>query len=296
MDGLRVQKYWSNEVDALLQTYKQFEILVPATNRGGAAHSGEDGRFVEDLLKEYLARFLPKGLEVLTGFILRAAVRTGDSGKERKGEKDIASTQLDIIIYDSQNYPVFQRFGSSAVVPPEGVVGIISVKKHLRVKDFVTECGALSSAAKLCRTIRSNDPRNTVRGPYLALVSMASKISKKNIAAMDLAFDKISSLYKAEDDSTYDGLVDYVGILNSWSLIKQKLARKPVKGDFAASYLGFLHRESESHLGLQYLLSGVLSVYYDGTRSSVRRPGFTAFPSDRNYDKMLGRVTCTRLR
>ena len=38
------------------------------------------------------------------------------------------STQLDIIVYDSAKYPIFQRFGESVIVPPEGVVGIISVK------------------------------------------------------------------------------------------------------------------------------------------------------------------------
>jgi len=85
MDGKRIQDYWSSEVSALLSRYRQFETLVPAPNRAGSAHAGEDGRFVEDLIREHLRQFLPKGLEVLTGFILRPAVKTGESGRERHG-------------------------------------------------------------------------------------------------------------------------------------------------------------------------------------------------------------------
>lgn len=36
----------------------------------------------------------------------------------------------EFLIYNSARYPVFQRFGDSVIVPPEGVVGIISVKKN----------------------------------------------------------------------------------------------------------------------------------------------------------------------
>ena len=77
MDGRRIQSYWSNEMQAMLDTYKQFQTLISAENIDGAAHNGEDGRYVETLIREYLKRYLPKDLEVLTGFILRPAVKTG---------------------------------------------------------------------------------------------------------------------------------------------------------------------------------------------------------------------------
>ena len=38
MDGKRIQSYWSNEMQAMLDTYKQFQILIPAANKNGAAH------------------------------------------------------------------------------------------------------------------------------------------------------------------------------------------------------------------------------------------------------------------
>ena len=55
-------------MQAMLDTYRQFQILIPAKNKNGAAHNGEDGRYVETLIREYLKRYLPKDLEVLTGF------------------------------------------------------------------------------------------------------------------------------------------------------------------------------------------------------------------------------------
>ena len=292
MDGKRIQDYWSSEVDALVRTYQQFETLIPAPKGVGAGHKGEDGRFIEDLLREYLNRHLPNGLEVLTGFILRPAVKTGETGKERSSESDKHSTQLDIIIFDSGNYPVFQRFGNSAIVPPEGVVGIISVKKHLNDGDIKKECAVLFDAATLCETLGSNDRGDKVRGPYLALVSVKSKIDKSRTDTLDWIFSQVNDAYKDKTGITFDKLVGFIGALDEWSIFK----RRPDKILSKAEYVGFKHQNGESHLGLQFLLTGVLSVFYDETRRNIRRPGYTAFPSGRAHDKNLGAVPCTSLR
>lgn len=130
MDGHRIQQYWSHEMEAMLETYRQFEILIPAKAGKGAAHRGEDGRYVETLIREYLKRYLPKELEVLTGFIMRPAVKTGLNNKVRKSEKDSNSTQLDILLYNSARYPVFQRFGDSVIVPPEGGLELFLLRKE----------------------------------------------------------------------------------------------------------------------------------------------------------------------
>ena len=45
MDGKRIQNYWSNEMQAMLDTYKQFQILIPAENRNGAAHNQKIWKF-----------------------------------------------------------------------------------------------------------------------------------------------------------------------------------------------------------------------------------------------------------
>lgn len=287
MDGKRIQKYWSNEMQAMIDTYKQFQILIPAENRNGAAHTAEEGRYVETLIREYLKRYLPKDLEVLTGFILRPAVKTGLNNRSRKGETDVHSTQLDILIYDSAKYPVFQRFGENVIVPPEGVVGIISVKKTLREQDIVHEAQALRDASKLCRCV--DDSSQNMRGPFLALVSMDA-FEKKEKTTEQWIYEKLQEVY-SKDNDYFDDLIGYIGSFNKWSIFK----RRPKDGK-VGEYIFFNHNEEEVHMGLQFLLTGILSVYYDKTRNYSSRPGFTAFPSHRASDKKLGDIDVKTIR
>lgn len=288
MDGERVRDYWKAEVDAMIRTYEQFERLIPANGRDGSYHAGEDGRFVEDLIRVYLRRFLPTGIEVLTGFILRPAVKTGKDGRERKNEKDRHSSQLDILVVDTANYPVFQRFGDSVIVPPEGVLAIISVKKHLRDSDVEAECEKLLEAANLCRTLRAEANPGQMRGPFLGLVSFRSKIDKVQTPSMQWVFDKMTAAYAARSGTIFDELIGFVGALDSWSIFK----RRPTNDAKAGKYVSFTHKDDEQHLGLQLILTGILSVFYDETRSGLRRPGFTAFQPARPHDKTLGEIPC----
>ena len=145
----RIKKYWSSEMEALINTYEQFQELIPSATRAGAAHVGEDGRYVEYLIREYLNKYLPKDLEVLTGFILRPAVACGKNDRSRKKDEHEISSQLDIIVYDTAHYPIYQRFGDSVIVPPEGVVAVISVKKHLRIDDIEHEVEVLGNIGRL---------------------------------------------------------------------------------------------------------------------------------------------------
>lgn len=290
MDGSRIRDYWSAEVDSLIRKYRQFETLIPADGRRGAAHSGEDGRFVEELIRQYLDAVLPKDLEVLNGFILRPAVKTGEDGRERAGMKDAHSTQLDIIIFDSARYPVFQRLGNSAIVPPEGVIAIISVKKHLNEGDINAECKALRTAGQLCAGPKGDRKKVKVRGPYLALIAVRSHVKKPKKGLLEWAFGQIEVAYSAE--ITFDEVIGYVGVFDKWSLFK----RRPEGEGKEAKFVGFEHKKGESHLGFQFLLTGILSVFCDETRRNLRRPGITAFPSGRPHDKELGTISCSRIR
>ena len=282
MDGTRIQKYFQQEALSMLDAYKNFETLIPSPKGAGAEHKGEDGRFVENLIRSFLSKYLPKELEVLTGFIVRPAVKVGKSDKSRRNEKDSHSTQLDIIIYNSAHYPVFLRSNDTVIVPPEGVICIISVKKTLNDGDIEHELCALKEASKLCRT-------TGLRGPYLALVSMDNNISKQKPDTFDWIFDKMKSLYNEDENLAFDDMVGYVGAVKHWSIFK---ARPNKKNPQEAKYLMFNHNENaENHLWLQFLITGILSVYYDSSRTNIVRPGFTSFPSGRGYDKELGVIT-----
>lgn len=291
MDGKRIQEYWGKEVDALVDIYQQFERLIPNQKTAGAAHKGEDGRYIEELLRQYLKRYLPKSVEVLTGFILRPAVKTGLKGKERKSESDSHSSQLDIIVFDSGNYPIFQRFGDSAIVPPEGVLGIISVKKHLTDSDIKDESLNLLTASELCFT--RNAKGDYIRGPFLSIICVKSHIEKKRTENYDWIFKELEKTYSTSPKPYFDQLVGYIGALNEWSIFKRRPEDKKTK---EAEYIYFNHSSTETHLGLQFILTGILSVFYDSTRSNVNRPGFTGFPSGRDRDKLLGKIQVSGLR
>jgi len=292
LDGRCVREYLAAEVRTLVAAYGQFETLLPAIDGSGASHAGEDGRYVESLVRQYLQKLLPNALEVSSGFILRPSVKTGINGKERAGQVDEHSTQLDIIVYDSANYPVFQRFGDSIIVPPEGVIAIISIKKHLRDADVKNECKALYLAAKLCRSIdTSNKP---VRGPFLALLGVTSKIDKKQLSNAEWIFSQIQDVYQnLPERPNFDELVGYIGTFKNDSIFKKRPVDSPVT---SASYVSINHKPSEEYWALLFLLTGVLSVFYDPTRNWRRRPGYSGFESGRKHDGDLGSIPVSGLR
>lgn len=291
MDGKRIQQYWGKEVDALVEIYQQFERLIPNEKTEGAAHKGEDGRYVEELIRQYLKKYLPLSVEVFTGFILRPAVKTGLDGRERKSESDKHSTQLDIIVFDSGNYPIFQRFGDSVVVPPEGVLAIISVKKHLNDNDIKNESIKLKQASELCFTIGQD--KKYIRGPFLSIISIKSNIDKKRTNNCDWIFKELQETYKTNPKPYFDQLVGYIGALDEWSIFKRRPEKKEIE---SADYIYFKHSDTETHLGLQFILTGILSVFYDPSRSNINRPGFTSFPSGRDTDKFLGKIDVEAIR
>lgn len=174
----RIKKYWSREMDALLETYEQFQTLLPSEKDCGAAHRGEDGRYVEHLVREYLRRYLPKDLEVLTGFILRPAVLCGKNNRSRKKDEHQISGQLDIIVYDTAHYPVYQRFGESIIALPEGVAAIFSVKKYLRPEYIEPEAESILHAARLCPHKLGNG--KMAKSPFSALISIKDKYGEQN--------------------------------------------------------------------------------------------------------------------
>ena len=125
--------------------------------------------------------------------------------------------------------------------------------------------------------------------PYLALISIISKINKKKTDNFEWIFNKVTEAYSKEEKPKFDDVIGYIGSLSEWSIFK----RRPQGNNVSeAEFVNLLHKDGESHMGLQFILTGVLSVFYDETRRNLRRPGFTAFPSGRNHDKSLGKIEC----
>lgn len=291
MDGQRLQVFWNQEVKSLLAVYKQFETLLPNPKTGGAQHRGEDGRYVETLVRSYLQKYLPKDLEVLTGFILRPAVKLGNNDRSRANEQDFHTTQLDIIIYDSGTYPVFQRMVDTVIVPPEGVVAVLSIKKTLRDAELATECKALLEASKACRCDEKEQEARR-RGPFLALVSTNSELADRQDPKQKRIFEKLEALYGI--NSVFDDMIGFIGDLSGWHVFKTRPPANPTQLNSFAKYMYVNLDDNELHQGFQFLLSSILSVYYDKTRGGVKRPGYTAFAGKPAIE--IGKIAFSSLR
>lgn len=291
MDGSRVREFLSGDISALLGTYRQFERLLPHAGHAGAAHTGEDGRYVEALVRMYLRKFLPQSLRVSTGFIMRPAVKTGLNGRERRGDSDLSSGQLDVIVHDVCNCPVFQSLGDDVIIPPEGVVAIISVKKHLRAGKTKQECTSLRRASAMCRCLDNSDAK--IRGPFLGIISMGYEPRGKILELPEKIWAEIREAYLDEPKPCFDDTVGLVTVFNAGSVFKARPAGDPVS---KARYVWHDHGKAGIHLGLQLVLTGILSVCYDATRNTHRRPGFTGFESGRPHERNLGTIDVSGLR
>jgi hypothetical protein len=86
-------------------------------------HSGELGTGREEIIREFLRKYLPKKFGVSTGFVFDA--------------KGNISKQVDIIIYDNTNNPVFEVAGGKQFFPCESVVCVGEIKSSLTSKQEI---------------------------------------------------------------------------------------------------------------------------------------------------------------
>lgn len=132
LKGERVRQFFELEARTLLERVRVMETLIPHSSERGSAHRGEEGRHIEALVRDFLNKHLPSDIRAISGFILRPSTKIGEDDLSRVATVvDEHSRQLDIIVYDFAAFPVYERFEEFAIVPPEGVIAVISVKKTL---------------------------------------------------------------------------------------------------------------------------------------------------------------------
>lgn len=96
-------------------------------------HWGEDGRYKEIILMNYLRRILPGNVSVGTGFV-----------QNKIGE---ITSQIDIIVYKSSAPRLFSE-GDFVILMPESVLGIIEVKSKSTHSIFSNTNSGLSVIQK----------------------------------------------------------------------------------------------------------------------------------------------------
>lgn len=264
--GTRIRQYFDIEALVLLKRFKIFETLLPAANRNGSTHSAEEGRFAESLLRDFLTRHLPEELKVFSGFILKPSTKTGTKNLERLTKvEDEQSSQIDIIIYDSSHYPIFEKFQEFAIVPPEGVVGIISVKKNLKISSLKDELIALKNAAKICF-----NPDQ--RGPHLGIFAFTSTENHK-----DLGGSIFKQINKHLINSNFNFAVNEISVLDKGLIFKYRPEdSKPNTAKYV--YLNTPEVENQGHIVVQRMIQSIMSVYYDRNKKGYdQRPGYVSF-------------------
>lgn len=105
-------------------------------------HWGEDGRYKELILINYLRRILPSNVSVGTGFV-----------KNKTGE---LTSQIDIIIYKSSTPRLFSE-GDFVILMPESILGIVEVKSK-------STCSILSNTSSGPSTIQKAEENGRIIG------------------------------------------------------------------------------------------------------------------------------------
>lgn len=292
--GQRVRDLFNAEAKQLLSVFQNIERLIPHSTNSGSAHSGEEGRFIEYLIRDFLNKHLPNQLEAFTGFIHRPATKTGNHNRtRRRKEVDKHSAQIDIIVFDKANYPIFERFQEFVIVPPEGVVGLVSIKKALRTGEIDNELENLFKAVALCN--HTNQKGELVRGPSTTIVSFRNELSPKS------TFEKrVKSVYKKirkkQVELTFDQCVGQILTLDNFCIFKKR-PNSEKSFNKKAEYVAFeVDSEEDYHFPLQFLLTSILSAYYHKTRSLINRPGYTSFPTNKKHKLKLGEIDVRKLR
>jgi hypothetical protein len=292
--GQRVRDLFNAEAKQLLSVFENIERLIPHSTNSGSAHSGEEGRFIEYLIRDFLNKHLPNQLEAFTGFIHRPATKTGNNNRtRRRKEIDKHSAQIDIIVYDKANYPFFEKFQEFVIVPPEGVIGLVSVKKALRTSEIDNELESLYKAVGLC--YHTNQNGEVVRGPSTSIISFKNKLSPKSTfeKRLDSIYKKIQ---KKQVNLTFDQCIGQILTLDNFCIFKKR-PNNEENFDKKANYVGFqIEDENDLHFSLQFLLTSILSAYYHKSRSIINRPGFTSFPTNKKHKITLGEIDVRKLR
>lgn len=116
----KIQAFLSTFGDELRSKVNRLDNII------GRDHWLSVGNYKESLIRSFLRSVLPKRYEISTGFVL---------SKHYKGDI-IKSKQIDIIIWDSENYSPIFRDGEFVIIPPEACKIVIEVKGKLKLSDI----------------------------------------------------------------------------------------------------------------------------------------------------------------
>lgn len=213
-----LKEVYAENVKMLLHQSGVFRKLIPNNqNNNQSGHPGEEGRWTESLIVEYLRRNLPSNLEVSTGFVIDK-------------EQSQRSYQTDIIIHNPTITPPIFRYGDAVILHPGSVVAAISVKYKIYKNQIQKELEELRNIGKICSRMHPQE-----KGPYLALIGYGIEqthyTSKKWMNNMKYYSRKIEQLYsdQPEMNEIIDSVISLDGAIFHISKGKDQNNRKKAK-------------------------------------------------------------------
>ncbi|OLQ85535.1 hypothetical protein BIY21_04665 [Vibrio ponticus] len=112
---MSVSRFYQIEQEVLLLEAEKVSLFT--------SHNPSIGSYRESILKDFVRKFIPKSLQVKSGFI------AGNNNQNKIS--DDQSRQIDILIYDNDNYTALLETNDFSVVRPEAVLGCVEVKSTL---------------------------------------------------------------------------------------------------------------------------------------------------------------------
>jgi hypothetical protein len=108
----------------------------------GSAHYPSVGQYKEKLLANAIREYLPRTVEVGTGFVMFPHAETNptldpDTYDPLNQSAYSVSRQCDILVYDTTKYPVIFRDDNFVIVRPQAVRAVIEVKGNLSRTDLL---------------------------------------------------------------------------------------------------------------------------------------------------------------
>ncbi|MUH73634.1 DUF6602 domain-containing protein [Psychrosphaera haliotis] len=130
------------DLNELFNQVSQRMLVDFESTKTSLKHSGSKGASNEEIVKNFLIQYLPKGLGITSG---QAIDSNGASSK-----------QLDIIIYDELKTPVFFQTADLKVLPIECIYAVIEVKSMLNKSELKKSYENMLSVKKLEKTAYFN--------------------------------------------------------------------------------------------------------------------------------------------
>lgn len=195
-----LMEFYSSQADLLLKQYNNIEqLLGPA---------GSDwtwpGEHCETLLREAIQRILPPSLRVGKGYVY--GTRKTENGIER-------SPEIDILIYDADQFaPVFSM-GQFVIVRAESVRAVVQVKRTLDANTLKKAVDNVVSAKQHVLATCQFNGSVTTEKLFSAVVSFDEDVQPQKQTALSTTYGTVLQPHISEFHQGYV-LPDFVGSLN----------------------------------------------------------------------------------